>query len=197
MVEAAAAHSSVYRGIGNQRIPSLLRRHIGRGHCADVRFAHADRRPQLYLAIFRLPHSHPRKHGCDGNDDLARIRNRYGYRARNRLGGAGMAARNLLRLHRFGNRYQYFRDYTRCRAEQTRGKEIKKQNNSLGMKLSNKELGCLVWKRLWNQSQNTGLCERPTCQQSRCHNRILLQHVYWESIYCEGKRPRSPRSSAA
>jgi hypothetical protein len=26
-------------------------------------------------------------------------------------------------------------------------------------------------------------CECPTCQQSRYHNRILLQHVYWESIY--------------
>jgi hypothetical protein len=59
------------------------------------------------------------------------------------------------------------------------------------MKLSNKELGCLVWKRLWNQSQNTGLCERPTCQQSRCHNRILLQHVYWESIDCVSERPRA------
>jgi hypothetical protein len=33
------------------------------------------------------------------------------------------------------------------------------------------------------------ICE---CQQRRHHNRILLQHVYWESIYCVGKK--TPRA---
>jgi hypothetical protein len=32
----------------------------------------------------------------------------------------------------------------------------------------------------------------PTCLQVRHHNRILLQHVYWESMDCIGERPRAP-----
>jgi hypothetical protein len=30
-----------------------------------------------------------------------------------------------------------------------------------------------------------------TCQQVRRHNRILLQHVYWESMDCVGERPQA------
>ena len=37
-----------------------------------------------------------------------------------------------------------------------------------------------------------GDVERLTCQQERRHNRILLQHVYWESIDCVGKKPQDP-----
>jgi hypothetical protein len=37
----------------------------------------------------------------------------------------------------------------------------------------------------------------PDSPASRCHNRILLQHVYWESMDCRGKRPRAPENGAA
>jgi hypothetical protein len=40
-------------------------------------------------------------------------------------------------------------------------------------------------------------CERLTCQQSRRHNRILLQHVYWESILLCRQEDPEPRTGAA
>jgi hypothetical protein len=48
--------------------------------------------------------------------------------------------------------------------------------------------GCLTQKIMSLCWGLRGICERPTRQQSRRHNRILLQHVYWKSIYCVGKK---------